>query len=1289
MPRPELASARRPHAPAPDLHAAGPQPGRHSLVQSLDAQPQVATTGKRGSELTSHRPGSLAAKADYLVVMDGDDTVRARQLVSALAIESELQRFYQLQVWLGGDNRGLVAAYRAHTQRDLHADLGRAFTNEYRARYLQSVLAHGQPQLADRVRLALGLVTGTRADKKEIVQLFLGDADRKVEPAEKIAAFAECRGDLDSALGGDKVYDFIFQHVESLTAQTKLDQLTQLADYAASIGNDLAEDLYRARADGDREQYLHKRDREAAALVHTCKGTLCLDRKKLGALLPEWSRQLDDEARAFVVRDGSQLQRALREYVKSIPVVHTEVLFTQVDVEYALDIVRHGKVAPAFFRSQPTPQTPGGIEKREENRGKAGAIAGELAAYFDRKVAEGADKVWQWDSLKDRIVGLSDEQKDWFLRSHLTVADQLRWDDPALRHATRLELRAAAIAVIDLRLQEMGMKGEYGVHRNADKTRAMILVSLRYGADDNAHLSHGTYQRLAKLAKDGVTIDRGDRFGKRAFALCRKLRGDEFAHVRSDAVLLAALERQAGAKYWERIATMLGLRAGVADKASGDVDTDVLAAEHGTAAKYELDTARQHAADEAELAPSHWSMVLTAALKEARQLRSTEINSIVNRAWTAGSRRELLTRDGAIQLSGTKRLEPMTASDFMKAIHAGLTAGAREKLEQHGDRKLLHARAALEHGTRVTADDQLADAQYRNKLKYTSGFHASYEAITLSFTDLAGKALLDEWSNIEELRALSARHGRAADPGERQRLAELRRDFILDIRADRVTYLERTVPRAQVVEAIGAVRDKLQSAAASDPEAQVELARAGYQNDELGHLRTKNLSLFDAQKLRSTGAQYNTLLGTKKEVKLASKKLLGANAASAESKEAHAMLAGETRKAQQALRDGDDREDVVDEHAGAIEDAQADAERRGDKFDRMQKAYNKIVEGLAKALVYAAMAAAMATITALTGGVGGALAVGLITTKALVTAAVMASVKKALQGDAFNTEKAIWDVAFKTLISGAASAIGAFAVPEVLEAMGESVVTHGDHLTTKTELAAPTDAAGAARQAAIAYGLKKGAKGIMKTAIASARDIETHPQHRALIAVDLAGVIAMIGAKAGAEAFAELNEDVQAGSHGAAVEKTTAGTATALGKAPRAMRYGIKPIKDALDPDETRHGDDRALGADLLYRGAVRAADDAVMRLWHVQLRSHGRERAQAVALQAELFRRRFELVREHGAYEAAQHDAGKEATMAKLDAKTKPILDKAIALLDYCSTVVAQALQESDDSEASEEESQ
>jgi len=1124
---------------------------------------------RKGTELTEHRGGTTDAHQDFRRLMHQTDGERVSDIVELLTgrKKSKNQVFYHLQARLSGDNGGLEMAYFAATRQRLREDLrDRVSVEQYE--YLRNVLMHGEPLLEDRIKLAMGLLTSTSSDSGEVLHLFEEEADDQ----EKLRIWNNLEPLLRNKLK-DKVVRVEAQ-VDTLRAKEALSP-EQKEDLELGV---------------EPRSMLEAYDKELVAMAQTCVGKLGLKRDKLAEILPDWAATHSWTARQWVVRPESEFYAFLKKRRKD----KLGRVFKKEDMTYVLAMIRDAQPVDASFIAEDVDEeelSEKGLGKLRKAQREEGAERAELQAYMERK--EHTDAFWKgtdhFETFVEKVEDMSDDQKEALLLDYMSDEDRAAYEDPETSHHRRLEIREAALHDgLRMQLKRMGLRGNIS---GLTALRKRVVAAFAYGAAGNTTNEFSTYQRLVTLSQ-GHKIDR-KKFGKDALKLVRKLRGDEFAQVRGDSELMRRIRKKAPSKYVTRIQLALGMQTGRQDDTQGTASHDPLnregrdgQAEHGAG------DARSLAAEEAELQPSHWAMLITSTAKDSRLKRRTEINSMVTRAYMAGRRRERMTATGPARLSGSLQLSPMTAQEFVQAVDAQISKGARKEMKR---RNMTVALEALEQGTRPSVDDQIDDAKFRNAMKRTRGARFNADRIERMVEDLDGRDLLEEWSNIDELRAL----GRARDQARGAERRELQRDldrFVLGIREDRQRYLDQHLPPADLVDVVGTVQSKLADAMASDPEVVEILHAEGFHNDEISQSETASLALLDEQKQRSTGAQYNSYRGPSPKNPTNGKAIIGASSKSAQTKEASSTLLGRTRQAESELRQGGDRDQVVNDRAKGIQDAQKDLKRLGKAFDEMQKKYNAVAKKVIKAFLRAVVVAAVGAATALTGGLGGIVAVAIGGAKTLLMESLMQVAKAQLEGDAHNTTEAVWDVAFKTFAAVAGGAASEIFTPMLADAAQlPTYVEGGGGVLDSTHIGHAPGSGGQMSlvqeiQATAIGSLKKGTKKLVLIGINELRENDDRANRGLRVGAELGGLALSVGGKIGKTAASGWEED--ASQRHSPVESRVAG---GLAKSSKYVSKALaKELKALAKPDKTTHGSDRDQGLATLVAPTVTQAIERI-----------------------------------------------------------------------------------------------
>jgi hypothetical protein len=134
---------------------------------------------------------------------------------------------------------------------------------------------------------------------------------------------------------------------------------------------------------------------------------------------------------------------------------------------------------------------------------------------------------------------------------------------------------------------------------------------------------------------------------------------------------------------------------------------------------------------------------------------ATEVMSIVQRLWTAAaSRRDQPKQEESLPPAARhKRNRHLSPEHFMRRVYERLSEHAKTVLEAD---KLAPAKEALLEGRPIPAEARLEDAKYdgwKRTARIVGGTRKSDE-ILLAAEESSGIELLEEWTNVGELRSL-------------------------------------------------------------------------------------------------------------------------------------------------------------------------------------------------------------------------------------------------------------------------------------------------------------------------------------------------------------------------------------------------------------------------------------------------------------------------------------------------------------------------------------------------------
>lgn len=902
--------------------------------------------------------------------------------------------FHSLMFWLSGPTEGLREAYAEVTGgRILFADLIAAFPyRRPQGRYLADLAMNGKPTLESRISMALGLVTGSPPAPEEALRLF-----EEASPVERLQVEASPWWDELQKAVGDRKWKHLYRRLPFVPAPSgeqrtgaRVKRLRAARDVArASVPETLSPKQRKktlrkeARMDALRQQVIF--------MVKQHNGITGLKRKALAAELQKWASQLTPAERRAIASDPAFVDELNR--MPKLP----NSLRRQSNVRYLQRLVRGGD-------------------------GDLSDKANEALAYIERK----AERPWHpfkrfenFDGVRTRVDALSPEERDAIRRrlerdaagkdesdaasaqsqdeaqadvheSGDAASDEEHdeGDAPAVQELDQAPEPEGADDTDDEALETVAQPRTSNEEEHEDESndgnadRDPLLEKLERVGMRGAELEHqmaqfrpgaagsSSKQSIPAKLRDLAYGRKRRGFGATAVELLGQLRGAEFLEVRSDAKLIAELKRRSGKDAKVRIDELLG----------GDATPVVVGRDTETAQQ-------QKAADDAELRPDHWAVMLDAELSKPRHARSrTRVNEIVLRAHAAAKR---YSTDVDEQ---DKFGRDIYESNF-------LTADARYVL---GRKRLANAKETLMHhlSQPLTAEEWMKDARYRLLSPKRLRSHRSNGDAILAMARATDRdTLLETWSDVGT-----------------------RKCVIPDVK-ESVRRELRRLPRDERVATLAALRVLIADALESKYGPSSVEARA-----------TRTLADLDQRRLDDTGKQYNHFLGFKLHGRLPKLGHWGATAASALRKEASSLEVGAMRTLLAKQKAGT---------LNAADTARFDAIRdeyqiRAAAFRQLRDEANRFCSLLVKAaLIGAGTAAAVAM------NVGGAplLAVGgAAFAMVVLRQAISAIVQRVLEGHRFRAVAAATEATTQILVAAAVSTIDVGVVPAIAELAGLEIL---------------------------------------------------------------------------------------------------------------------------------------------------------------------------------------------------------------------------------------------------------
>jgi hypothetical protein len=461
----------------------------------------------------------------------------------------------------------------------------------------------------------------------------------------------------------------------------------------------------------------------------------------------------------------------------------------------------------------------------------------EAIHYMRRKQRSGAllksHRDSYWTTLVEKIEALSHGQRLELLRTKLKLAQVPA--DPTER--------AGAVEKFMAKLEKYGVGSDL---------RERIALAFAHGAPEGVMDKHATRVTLEREMHkwDGTPTSLLRGFAQRnkhehIVKTIDGLSSQEYHVIRSDKVLLRELRSTLRALHhgeaWIWIRDLLCLTETEIDR-EGPMPGPTDDAE-----------ARAYDANRVELDPKHWTQRLGYALRDLTDVDRTKVVSITRRAQQAARRRRAVSEHG--RGPTIPSLEPMTVEQFMSAVWEGLDKADRWFLRC--DAQLEPVLRALQCGEPLQSLDSIDDAGFRGitKIKRVLGRKYKKEEVKAAVEETTGTDLVEQWSNIEELRELRKRLVHAIDANEQERLSGEIEGFVLDVREDVFEKLRSGLPAAQFLEVYEVIQNKLADAMTSDPEVRALLEIEGAKCDGLSAEMMRGLGALGGSRRDRSGAQ--------------------------------------------------------------------------------------------------------------------------------------------------------------------------------------------------------------------------------------------------------------------------------------------------------------------------------------------------------------------------------------------------------------------------------------------------
>ena len=614
------------------------------------------------------------------------------------------------------------------------------------------------------------------------------------------------------------------------------------------------------------------RDRQLALFLQQCikdvplLGTIAkklgkrvnygVDSKKFSDYLMKWKSTATATDIAYLKQPVSEFKRALAK-------VPTNFLFG-LDPRAMAFINQYVDQANTQTGEAQTGMTLGLLEQRADKVNR-GTQRGYVGAIIMNKITSR-----KWRDVEDEIKLLNDSQRAELLKSLAPNSTP-----------------AEAMTALANKLMQAGFDKEA-------RARIAAMFNTDYGEAGGAYVdlhelfNRGKTSRLSAAASPKKWKDAagGKIIAKSIIKILMDMDSESYVQIRRDTALMDKIKAASGDKEWKKIAWLLG-----APESKTDPDN----LQTGANARETIENARVAG----EINPKRYAVQLDKALEEdtigkgvSAGREKSNVHQIVTKARYAAH--EFANGQTAVD-------ERTAALQFMAQIMDGVKA-----LDDNSPRKIEYMQKRIPEAYAVLTNDQPITVATRLARAHREGFalfgadrfrKADRQKVAWSFMDLEGRQLLDEWSNLNEFRALNdlvrahekeavaldlqlqqARGGimawdkeRRAEIGQKQtqnqaQILMLRgklRQFTLGINPARLADMKRIGVKAEDrVKYEGLVSDKLIKAMKKDEEVQDVLRELNIPDDAYMRQKMKAIDALQAQRVLDTTRQWH-LFSTK------------------------------------------------------------------------------------------------------------------------------------------------------------------------------------------------------------------------------------------------------------------------------------------------------------------------------------------------------------------------------------------------------------------------------------------
>ena len=681
--------------------------------------------GKDQKMLGEEKLKSLGSYDEAQNLLDMGTSDRVQRIIEAFTTGmSEKDAFKQIAFFIEGKDPTLVEEFNNKTGEDLKSLIKEHLNGkpqEKSADYLISILENnGRVPLKSQIWLTLGMVDGSPADDERLI--YLTD---KASATEWVSIWQDLESDIKRKCEYKRTYERLKQR----------ENLSILEDQKSGVKRD--ENSQPSQEQIEEDQKLNQaislqRDRYLAAMIRqrvskNFKIKTGLSGQKILDDILKWKETATPEDINQIKKPNSEFQKAIRY----LPGHHmmSPIGLNSKDRMFLRSIASDVEMFNPLTITTDTKVEDNKVEDNEDNKVEDNKVINnidelkreDLIKIFTTKESLTREKRTnffdrlfkgdKWDSFESEIRFMTPEQRKGFLLTY----DQ----DPV---------------VALQKLEEDIQKGEKAImQKGIDKgTQAVVIAHFddRYGEVGN------NYEQLLRITFGGGTTDRRsekkfsqDARKKKTLKLLARLRDNEYTQVRQNQKLLVAMKKEIGSSGFETALKLLGMKD----------ENDQLNINPETNAPYTNEEVIAKSNREHDV--NYWVSLLTIKKK-------LDYSVFFRAQRVARAKQSQLAKDGNPNENYTK--------EFLQNIYFQTKQDSksgdllRGDLEKEFDKPLSESDPEL---YKALYEDKDLEVNYLLKKANDRYISVDRAKTVFAFSDLDGKTLLDQWSNLKDYKS--------------------------------------------------------------------------------------------------------------------------------------------------------------------------------------------------------------------------------------------------------------------------------------------------------------------------------------------------------------------------------------------------------------------------------------------------------------------------------------------------------------------------------------------------------